>query len=294
MGYVPELYSGKLLVKFYDATVLAAISNTDYEGEIKQKGDTVIIRKTPDITIRDDEDGAIMVPDQPTSDTESLLIDKGKRWFFVTTKVQDKQTDLKSYTDAWTTDASEQMKIAIDTDVLGNIYADASAYNCGATAGKKTAGINLGASGSPIVPTKADILEYVAAAGQTLDEQSVPEDGRYMVVPPWFWTMLTLSDLKNASIMGDSQSVLRNGRVGKIAGFEFYKSNLLTSVSDSGKTPFYIYFGTKHALTFASQLVENSNTDNPFGFGRLFKGLQVYGYKVVKPEALGYLYAAAN
>lgn len=32
--FIPEIWSGKLLVKFYAATVLAAISNTDYEGEI--------------------------------------------------------------------------------------------------------------------------------------------------------------------------------------------------------------------------------------------------------------------
>lgn len=29
---IPEVWAGKLLYKFYDATVLAAISNTDYEG----------------------------------------------------------------------------------------------------------------------------------------------------------------------------------------------------------------------------------------------------------------------
>jgi len=28
--YIPEIWSGKLIEKFYDATVIAAISNTDY------------------------------------------------------------------------------------------------------------------------------------------------------------------------------------------------------------------------------------------------------------------------
>ena len=53
-GYVhPEIWSGKLIEKFYASTVLAAISNTDYEGEIKNKGDKVIIRTKPTITIKD-------------------------------------------------------------------------------------------------------------------------------------------------------------------------------------------------------------------------------------------------
>lgn len=30
--YIPEIWSGKLLEKFYAATVFAAIANTDYEG----------------------------------------------------------------------------------------------------------------------------------------------------------------------------------------------------------------------------------------------------------------------
>jgi hypothetical protein len=29
-GFIPEIWSGKLIEKFYDSTVLAAISNTDY------------------------------------------------------------------------------------------------------------------------------------------------------------------------------------------------------------------------------------------------------------------------
>ena len=43
--FIPEIWSGKLLEKFYDATVLAAISNTDYEGEIRSQGDTINIRQ---------------------------------------------------------------------------------------------------------------------------------------------------------------------------------------------------------------------------------------------------------
>ena len=31
-SYTPEIWSGKMLVKFYTATVFAAISNTEYEG----------------------------------------------------------------------------------------------------------------------------------------------------------------------------------------------------------------------------------------------------------------------
>src|SRR5580765_7173711 len=51
--FIPEIWSGKLIEKFYASTVLAAISNTDYEGEIRNQGDKVHIRTKPTITISD-------------------------------------------------------------------------------------------------------------------------------------------------------------------------------------------------------------------------------------------------
>src|SRR6476469_5371980 len=75
--FIPEIWSGKLIEKFYASTVLAAISNTDYEGEIKNKGDKVIIRTKPTITIKDYKaDGALEI-ERPASNIIELVIDKG-------------------------------------------------------------------------------------------------------------------------------------------------------------------------------------------------------------------------
>lgn len=291
MRYVPALYSGKLLVKFYARSVVAAISNTDYEGEIKEQGDTVYIRTVPDITIRDHTKGQALVHEQPTSTPTSLLIDQGKYWAFATNKVDDKQTDIKKYTEKWTDDASKQLKIAIDTDILGTVYASAHASNQGATAGAISGNINLGVTGTPVGLDSTNVLSYIVSAGQVLDEQNVPEEGRWMVIPAWMCSLIKLSDLKDASLAGDATSILRNGRLGMIDTFTLYKSNLLSTTTDGANTCTNIIFGTNHAITFASQLTENENLRNPFGFGTLFRGLQVYGFEEIKPEALGWLYA---
>ena len=50
-NYTPTIFSKKMLLKFYRATVFGAIANTDYEGEIKDQGDTVEIRTLPDVQI---------------------------------------------------------------------------------------------------------------------------------------------------------------------------------------------------------------------------------------------------
>jgi hypothetical protein len=293
MRYVPAIYSGKLLVKFYDATVLSEMANTDYEGEIKQQGDTVYIRTTPTITIRTYNKGQTLVNEQPTSAPVTLLIDKGRYWSFVSNKVDDKQTDLKNYIDNWTTDASEQLKISIDTLVLGDIYADVHASNKGATAGVKSANINLGVDGGASISlTKSNILEYIVDCGTVLDEQNVPKQGRYFIMPPWATALIQKSDLKDASLAGDGTSIIRNGRVGVVSGFTIFDSNLLgTSADSTTATCTHMLFGHKKGLTFASQLTDNETLMNPNGFGRLHRGLQVFGYKVIKSEAIGDLYA---
>jgi hypothetical protein len=77
--------------------------------------------------------------------------------------------------------------------------------------------------------------------------------------------------------------------------FTLYLSNsIATSADGSTNTCYHVLFGTKHAITFASQLLHNENIPNPNGFGRLYRGLQVYGYGVPKPEALGDLYCRAG
>ena len=65
-GFIPEIWSGKLVEKFYASTVLAAISNTDYEGEIRDKGDRVKIRTKPTITIRNYLSDGLLALDRPT------------------------------------------------------------------------------------------------------------------------------------------------------------------------------------------------------------------------------------
>src|SRR5437879_13899275 len=78
-GFIPTIWSGKLIEKFYASTVLAAISNTDYEGEIKNQGDTVNIRTKPTITISDYSADQALTLQRPSGNMISLLIDKGKR-----------------------------------------------------------------------------------------------------------------------------------------------------------------------------------------------------------------------
>ena len=279
--FIPEIWSGKLIENFYDATVLAAISNTDYEGEIRNMGDTVNIRQTPEITIKTYVKGQTLSVENPEKAKLQLVIDKGEYFACVEDDVDKVQSDI-NLMDTWSKDASERMKIKIDQRVLTDILPDISALNKGASAGRITGNINLGTTGSPVAVSKTNVLDYIVDIDTVLDEANCPEGDRFLVIPAKMAGMIKKSDLKDASLTGDSVSVIRNGRLGMIDRFTLYMSHNL-SVS-SGK--FSIIAGHKMGFTFASQMTNMETIRSETTFGNIIRGLQVYGYKVVKPEAL--------
>jgi hypothetical protein len=286
--FIPEIWSGKLLVKFYEATVIAAITNTDYEGEIKSQGDKVIIRQVPDITIRNYVKGQSLQIERPEAPNKELPIDRAKYFNMICDDIDKHQTDI-ALMDSWSRDASQQMKISIDTDFLGDVYSDAHASNKGATAGAISGDINLGATGSALAISKANILEVIVDLGTVLDEQNVPEQDRWIVFPAWVCGMILKSDLKDASLAGDGTSILRNGRVGVIDTFTIYKSNLLTSVSDT-YTCYHALAGHKSAISFAAQMTDMESLRAESTFGTLVRGLNVFGWETLKTESLIDLY----
>lgn len=288
--FIPEIWSKKLIEKFYDATVLSAISNTNYEGEIRNQGDKVIIRTIPSLSINDYASGQTLVNQLPESTNVELLIDKGKYWSAILDDVQNVQADIELM-NMWAQDASEQMKIAIDTEVLGAIVPDFAADNVGDSAGRISGNINLGKAGSPLGLTKDNILDTIIDMGQVLDEQNRPETGRFLVMPFWATSLLKKSDIKDASLTNDNTSPLRNGRVGMIDRFTIYQSNNLPMVDDGGENCFSIVAGVKNGLTFASQLVKTETLRAESTFGNIMRGLQVYGFKVVDPLSLTAAYA---
>jgi len=288
-NFIPEIWSSKLIANFYDATVCAAIANTDYSGEITGFGDKVNIRTTPELTIRDYQKGMQLQVERPDKPKLTLNIDQGDYFAAVEDDVDRIQADV-NLMDAWTRDASEKMKIKIDAKVLTGILPSISALNLGAGAGRISGNINLGATGAPVQLTKTNVIDYIVDSGAVLDEANAPESDRFIVIPAWVAAMIKKSDVKDASLTGDSQTPLRNGRLGTIDRYTVYVSHNLNRVIDSGNQCFSIIAGHKMGLTFATQMTNMESIRAESTFGSIVRGLQVYGYAVVKPEALAKLY----
>ena len=293
-GFVPEIWSGKLIEKFYAATVLSAISNTDYEGEIKGFGDRVKIRTKPTILINNYDINGLLSLDRPVGGNIELYVDQGKYWATILDDIIEKQSDINQLS-MWADDASEQMKIAVDQDVLGFILNSGNSANMGSAAGAISGNINLGTVASPLAvvgrdPTtgQVEVLDVILRLAQCLDELNIPETGRWMVLPVWMTTQLKRSELRQVYMSGDQVSIIRNGRFGGVDRFTIYASNLLPAGAVGGLAAgeWVVYAGHAHALTFASQMTNVETLRSEMTFGQIFRGLQIYGRAVLDGKAL--------
>jgi hypothetical protein len=288
-GFIPAIWSSRLQPKYYEETFLTEITNNDWEGEIKNQGDTVEIRGIPDVTVNNYQKGQDLDYENLEKAKIRLLINKGKSWSAACDDIDKYQSDL-GLLDMWSSDAVQQTKIKIYRDVLNNIYADADSTNIGTAAGKKAGDYNMGTTTTPVEVNRVSILDVVADMESCLDENDIPIEGRWLVIPSRMKNLFNKSDLQDSSMTGDNQSIIRKGYIGGINNFKIFTCNGYETVSDSGYTAYRVLFGHSSATTFAQQFVDTDALKNPRSFGQLIRGLSVYGYKVVLGTGLGVCY----
>ena len=306
-GFIPQLWSNKLNAKFYQNTMLTEVSNTSWEGEIKNQGDSIRIRTAPSITITDYAGaGTTLSTEVPVPIYADLQINKGKYFSVQVNDVLAHQADI-DLMETFTDDAAKQLKIAIENEVFFQWFATegAAAANKGATAGAISANYGLGTDTAPInQATAGEILKLILRMSATLDEQDVPEEGRWLILSPYDRHLLMQTDIAQAYFTGDNSSIVRTGKIGMLDRFTVYVSNLLphgttakatvaglsaTSTGatlSSAKPRRMMVAGTKAACAFASQITKTEPLRNQTDFGDIVRGLSVYGRKTIKDTAL--------
>jgi hypothetical protein len=263
--FIPEVFSRKLQAKFYAQTVLSEVTTNEYEGEISGLGNKVNIRTVPAVSVAD-YSGSLSYSDV-TSSTIELNIDKAKSYAFKVDDILKEQADIDFMNEA-ANDAAQNMKIAIEQDVFANVAAGSSLTDINAT---------------PSNITASNVLGFILDAGQQLDENNIPEDGRFMIINPAVATLLKQSELRQAYLTGDNVSPLRNGFIGTVDRFNMYVSNNLSTTAGvtSG------LYGHPKAIAYASQMTNTETVRLESSFGDGVRGLSVYGYKVILPTAIG-------
>ncbi len=278
LDFIPTVWAARLLTALNDSLIYgqADVSNRDYEGDIREAGNTVKIASIGSVSIGDytrNED--IGDPQVLTDDEQTLLIDQSKYFNFYVDSVDRAQQNVSVLDEAMRRSAWS-LRDAADTYVSGLMAAGVPDGN------------TIGTSLVPTVPTKDDAYEYLVDLSVVLDESNTPQEGRFVVVPAWFHGLLLKDDrfVRSGTVRGDGR--LANGEVGDAAGFRILKSN---KVPNTAGAKFKILAGHSSATAYVEQVLDIKTFQPEKRFGDAVKGLHVYGAKVVRPANLACLIA---
>ena len=288
--FLPSVYSKKVMNFFRKASVIEAITNTDYAGEISSFGDSVKIIKEPVITVSDYTRNTDTTQKMLTDQEISLVVDSAKAFKFIVDDIESNMSHV-NFKEIASSSAAYALKDSYDAAVLATMFAGCSATSPNHILGADSAtdlaaGVFDGSGAADLGASETDPLDLMARMARLLDEQNVPEEGRWFVASPDFYEVLGQSSSKLLSVdYNAGQGSIRNGLVssGKLRGFDMYKSNNIAATSNAaGKC----LAGHISSTATANTILSTEVLRDPTSFGDIVRGLHVYGAKVLRDEAI--------
>lgn len=265
-NFIPTLWSAEVLLSLKNQLVWGqeGIINRNYEGEVKGYGSTVKINGLDGITVgKYTKNTDINAPEVLSDNTRELVVDQANYFNFLIDDVDKAQQNPKLMSSAMV-EASFALKQEADKYIAKEI----------ATATTKAL--------TRDITTPAEAYDVLVDLSVMLDEANVPEQGRFVVIPPFFEGMIKKDERFVGVGDATDASIKLNGLVGRVAGFNLIKAN--TVYVDSDK--YHIVAGHSMATTYADQINEVEAYRPEKRFADAVKGLYTYGLKVVRPEAL--------
>ena len=158
-------FASRVLRKFYEQSLTPAVTNRDYEGEIKEFGDRLrILSFLHDISTSDYSAGTDMSTQPLFDNSEEIVINQQKYYNFSIDKVEELFTYASDVADALIQNSSKEVEKIVDNFTLGVMAAGARAGNW--------LGQNLRVAGG--TTTQASIA--TTAAGGTLTVQTATDN----------------------------------------------------------------------------------------------------------------------
>jgi len=274
-NFIPAVWSARALVNLNKTLVYGNIVNRDFEGDIREKGDTVKINSIGAVTVGSyTKDVNIGDPQTLTDAQTTLLINQAD---YVNFQIDD-------------VDRAQQTPKVMDIAMRESAYGIANAadsYIAGLYTGVAV-GNTIGDDIAPIVPTATTAYEKLVDLSTLLDEANVPSEDRWVVLPPWYYGLLLKDDRFVKAGTSAADQALRNGLVGEAAGLMVYKSN---NVPNAAAAKYKIIAGQRRAISFADQISSIEAYRPEKRFADAVKGLHLYGAKLVYPSAIAVLTA---
>lgn len=272
-NFIPTIWSD-LIFRDYDKTlVFASLVNREYEGAIRNFGDTVKINEIGAVTTNT-YSGSVTY-DDPEDASKLLIIDQKKYAAVQVDDIDEAQSKPRTLGEI-TRKMGVSMAETVDEFIAS--FAD----DAGLTTG-------LGTESVPISITSANVTTYMATIAQLMDENNNPQAGRVAVVPPWFIHKINQADITKNT---DNSRTLESGYVGMYYGFDLYMSN---SIEHNGATWYKpMFFLRNDTISFAQQILTTEAMRLEDSFKDGLRSLMVYGGKVTRPSSLATLICAAG
>lgn len=293
-AFSPTIFSQRILNFFRTSSVVEGITNNDYYGELGSYGDTVRVILEPVITVSAYTRGAA-VTSQALADNEiTLEISQANKFQFQVDDIEVKLSHV-NWESLATGSATYALKNAYDKEVLTFMALGAKSGNflgdTGANGSIETFTTAPLAAAVPILlgfggGAAVDPMNLLSRLALILDENEVPEEGRYVVVSPRFMELLARTDSKLLSTdYNQGEGGLKNGLVmtGKLRGFSIYKTNNCPKFSAGVD---YIIAGHMSAVATVSSIDKVEKIRAEGTFADIVRGLHVYGRGIVRSDCL--------
>lgn len=280
-NFVPEIYSKKVLNFFRTKSTVEAITNSDYYGEISAFGDTVRVIKEPVLTVTDYLRGDDLTPEALNDDEITLVLDQAKAFAFKVDDIESKISHINWISNA-TSSAAYALKNNYDQSILTYMSTGAQAANT----------LNDVAFANLLDLTTPDaVLDTLSTLSTKLSEAEVPEENRWVVLPPRAIEVLMKSSSKLINMdYNGGMATLQNGlvRSGQLRGFDVYVTINSPTFSTTGtvETHDALMAGHMSACATANAIVKTETVRSTTTFADIVRGLHVYGRAIVRPEAL--------
>lgn len=280
-NFIPQLWSAKIITQLRNNLVFGNLVNRDYEGELKDFGDTVYINELGPVTVNAYTKGATLTYQTLEGADKALRVDQASSFSFKIDSMDKAQTNPKLM-DSATNDAAYRIANTIDAFV-GGLYAQA---------GITGSATYIGSASASVTVSSGNCLETLTYVSRYLMEKNVMPGMAWGVISPWFHQKLLLAEIGGIASTGVPKvfddGLLVNGYVGNACGIQLLVSNNVST----NATQYRMMFGTRNSIGYVGQLSEIETMRLETTFADVVRGLYLYGAKVLDATQLCTVYAA--
>lgn len=274
-NFIQTIWSAYLMKTLETAHRFAALANRRFEGEIKGKGDTVKINMIGPVSISGYTKNSTSITPETLQDAQTIMkIDESNYFAFEVDDV-DQAFGANGLVPEGLRKAVYGLRNTVDA-YMAELYASAGLTHPDYTSTSACANIN-----------STNVEEIFGECKETMDENDVPEEGRFAVIPPWITTKLDLAGISNLT---DNVEMWKNGKVGRFSGFDLIQSNNVHKNSSSWDQTAVIMGIRNESFSYAEAILKTEAYRPESSFSDAVKGLHVYGAKVLRPDMTLTLY----